>query len=255
MDVRIAMTVSGRIQYLTTVLESWRRVRDVDKVPWLFSVEPGTNQAASIEIIQRFLGETGANGEILRHEYRQGVLENPYRCMASMFNAGADFAILAEEDLVVADDVLEYMAWAAFRFERQARIFTVHGHTHQDGPDHVVEIGHGFSPWIWGTWRNRWVEVIEPTWDHAYSTYNGTPGNQSGWDWNLNTRVMPERDLRSIWPVASRVQNIGRHGAHANPADFEDTQVPFRPDKPQRTGDPRQRGYVVNFAPRSQRSS
>ena len=66
-----------------------------------------------------------------------------------------------------------------------------------------------FSPWLWGTWRHRWTDLIGPTWDRDYSTWNGSPGFESGWDWNLNTRVFPAHGLVSVSPAVSRGRRRG----------------------------------------------
>lgn len=61
-----------------------------------------------------------------------------------------------------------------------------------------------------GTWTARQDDKVMLT------------GN-SGWDWNLNTRIFPEHDFLSVVPTASRVQNIGVYGVHGTPANFRTT--------------------------------
>jgi len=53
-----------------------------------------------------------------------------------------------------------------------------------------------------GTWTARQNDSVVLT------------GN-SGWDWNLNTRVLPARNLSCVYPAQSRVQNIGINGTHS----------------------------------------
>jgi hypothetical protein len=129
---------------------------------------------------------------------------------------------------VVSDDTLEYFEWASTVYETHPRVAAVCGYTEEQGPLDGVVLEKRFSPWIWGTWRDRWRKLIGPTWDHDYSTYNGHPGNQSGWDWNLNTRIYPEYGLYTAFPTSSRVQNIGVFGVHGTPGNFE-TSPSFQP--------------------------
>src|SRR5690606_27286940 len=102
------------------------------------------------------------------------------------------------------EDVAAVLSWAA---------------AHRGGPAEAFKAG-GFNPLNWGTWKDRWEFYIRDTWDHDYSTNNGRPGYQAGWDWNLNTRVLPSREKVCVWPGTSRVQNIGQHGTHADPNDY-----------------------------------
>ena len=58
------------------------------------------------------------------------------------------------------------------------------------------------------------------TWDRDYSTYNGSPGFETGWDWNLDTRVFPAHGLVAVAPRVSRVRNIGEVGERGTPEDL-----------------------------------
>jgi hypothetical protein len=100
--------------------------------------------------------------------------------------------------------------------------------SHNEGPrephkDSLIFVTDLFNPLIWGLWKDRWVDVVRDTWDHDYSTYNGTPGNQAGWDWNLNTRVIPNLGLKCSLPLQSRVSHIGVVGTHGRIENFKET--------------------------------
>ena len=76
---------------------------------------------------------------------------------------------------------------------------------------------------MWGTWRDRWEQVIRPRWDLECDS--GGPAD-SGWDWNIATRIIPQGGYVCAVPDASRSQNIGRYGGWAaDPADFPNTQA------------------------------
>jgi hypothetical protein len=112
------------------------------------------------------------------------------------------------------------------KFEDDQKVFGVCAHTAENTPadadETAVHLLPRFRTWVWGTWRDRWFDVAVPTWDRDYSS-----GNPSGYDWNLDLRVVPERDMRCVFPLASRSQNIGKfEGVHAQPGEFDATQDP-----------------------------
>jgi len=55
-----------------------------------------------------FLQRSFRSTEVIVNDVRKGCFANTRDTMRRAFAGGATFAILAEEDLVVADDLLEY---------------------------------------------------------------------------------------------------------------------------------------------------
>ena len=145
-----------------------------------------------------------------------------------------------EEDILPSDDVLEYMAWAAGEFGADPRVLGVCAHTHAgyaaselgieevDADPALVRLRPRFAGWILGAWRNRYRQVLEPTWD--WDCDSGGPGDPAGqgpagWDWNI-TRIVEKTGLLCAVPDASRSQNIGQYGGtYAVPDHFPATQV------------------------------
>ena len=176
-----------------------------------------------LEEISLFIESTGILPTIIVNPERYGVLEHPWVALENLFqNEGYDFVVRAEDDLIVSDDILEYFDWAAEKYQNDADVATVHGMSFEQHSEDVAKVSriNGFNPWIWGTWRDRWTEYISPSWDHDYSTFNVFPQNQSGWDWNLNTRVFPALGFVGIYPAMSRVDNIGVYGTHGTQENF-----------------------------------
>lgn len=217
----LVITAFDRPSYFRQTMDTWRNVRrfyDWDVVvrlePSLFEVE----HRATIDELEH------PNLKIVVNETPLGVLHHPWVAFEELFR-GYDFVVRAEDDLVVADDILEYFEWAAEEYRDDEEIAAVVGFSgrNADWADTVgsVERTPYFSPWVWGTWWDRWDEYISPTWDHNYSTYNEFPGNQSGWDWNLNTRVLPSRNKKCLYPAKSRVDNIGVYGVHGTPDNHQ----------------------------------
>jgi hypothetical protein len=221
-------TAYDRPQYFHSVMNSWAAVRGFhDWHPQVF-LEPGPN----VDVMTAIAQEHGV--KVHRNTVKLGVLRNPWQALQSAFRQGADFAVLAEDDILVSSDVLEYFTWAATEL-REERVlaacscsFTTSCPLSQD---QLVVTHQEFCPLVWGTWRDRWLNVLRHTWDHDYSS--GTPqAPQSGWDWNINLRVM--KDWRIVSPIASRATHIGAEGGtHTTAASFPSSVAPtFHPDRP-----------------------
>jgi hypothetical protein len=152
-----------------------------------------------------------------------GVLVNPWKAFESAIELGSDFIVRAEDDLLASTDILRYFEWASERWQDDKSVATVNAYSKTQGEDpfHVSVRQGAFNPLVWGTWKDRWLDYIGPTWDKDYSTFNDYPGNQAGWDWNLNTRVLPALGKSTVNIDQSRVQNIGVWGVHATPENFE----------------------------------
>jgi len=221
----IVFTVCQRPWYLKEALASWGEVRGVQDWRLIFMVEPTHMTKDAAAVIEQF---RHPDKQVVFNAERLGVLVNPWEGLEKSFKTGAEFTVLAEEDLIVSDDVLEYMTWAKNEFENVPEVFgamcQLQGTFETPDPD-VVALVQDFNPWIWGTWRNRWTGVLRDTWDKDYSTGN-PDGSQAGWDWNIAKRILPRFDAKFVVTGASRSQNIGKHmGTHAQEQDFEGTQA------------------------------
>jgi hypothetical protein len=233
----VLLTAFDRPGYLAPVLDSWSRVRGLHDWHLRVAVEPSGVRDEVLALVGSFVGRTGhPDTEVVLNPVRLGVLENPYVHLDALFAAGHGFVVRAEDDLLVADDVLELFTHVASAYADDASVATAHAFSPGPAGPGPEELGRGdaFCPWLWGTWQDRWASLIGPTWDRDYSTFNGSPGFETGWDWNLNTRVFPAHRLRAVSPAVSRVQNIGEVGEHGTPADlvpapsFEAHQPPQR---------------------------
>jgi len=193
----IAFTVSGlREKYLSGSLGSWAKVRGIKGVRLLCLVEPTTSM--DVGAFSAFLDRNFPGSAVIRNETRLGCLENTKAAVDAAFGLGAEFAILAEEDLEVSDDVLEYFAFTQ-KYASDENIVAACAHTFQAGPkspaDGVVT-AHWFSPLVWGTWRSQWENFIRPDWD-------GLTGNPQAWDLQLRLRIV-HGEKWCVFPGQSR---------------------------------------------------
>lgn len=221
------MTAYMRHVYLQQSLLSWSKVRGVELVDFTVFIEDSPLQS----VLAKTVRETLPHAKVELNSVRYGVLENPYRAFTCAFSRPGypdDFVILAEEDVVVSTDVLEYFEWAAAEFEYDQSALGVCAFSRRPRAEVRVEevaLLPDFCPLVWGTWRDRWFNTLQPTWDHDY-TSGPTPGVQQGWDWNINVRVRGDRGF--VFPSQSRSDHIGRiGGAHCTAELFEQTRAPF----------------------------
>ena len=221
----LLLTAYDRPDYLAEVLRSWSSVDGLTGWHVRAAVEPGQRQDEVLDLIRRAL--PGADVHV--NDERLGVAVNPHRHLEALFAEGFDFVARTEDDLVVADDVLALLEHCSVRYDSTPEVAVACAYSPAPaGADPAaVHRTTAFSPWLWGTWRDRWTSLIGPTWDLDYSTWNDSPGFESGWDWNLNTRVLPAHGLTTVAPLASRVQNIGVHGQHGT-ADNHEQAASFR---------------------------
>jgi hypothetical protein len=201
----IAFTVSGqREHYLRKAIDSWARVRGIQDAHLLFCVDPlrPVHDRFPVGEFKAFLQRSFRSSEVIVNDTRLGPTGNTQEAMQQGFlRRPDDFVILAEEDLVVADDVLEWFTWAQ-RYREDKEIQTVCGHIHNSSgrPDQAVRVS-WFSPLLWGTWLDRWVDFISKDWQ-------GLPDNPGAWDAHLRNRIA-DAGLFTLFPGRSRVLHIG----------------------------------------------
>ena len=258
-DVVLVITAWRRPRYLEQTLASWGRVRGVGRLGGLIAaLGPSDVAEQQVEIIHlagRALGLDGrlvitldsaaakaspgmhrALGEALtktRNLVLAGIGEPP----DSPGRVSAKAVICAEEDIVVSDDILEYMVWALNRFETDPLVPVVCAHDiggqgwdipgiGQQGlhaAQDQVALADYFNPWVWATWTGRKLDFLLENWD--WDATLGPVAWQNGYDWQIR-RLIHDRGLLSAVPSASRSQNIGRDGGYyARPELFDQTQA------------------------------
>lgn len=216
-DIGLVFTCNNRPEFLQETLESWSNVRSLDSwKKWIF-VEPSDRRSEVLQVIKK----SGLNFNVVLNDKKNGVLHNPWVAMDTAFSDGCDFAVLAEDDIIVSSDIAEYFT-ALFGMFSPVDTLGVSAYSSlaSGDPARVLRIPH-FWGLLWGVWKESWYDHLRDTWDHDYSTHNGIPGVESGWDWNINTRIMPDLGKSFIAPEVSRSRHIGRYGEHVRPQDFE----------------------------------
>lgn len=219
----IAMTVSGnRPGYLAETLDSWSRVRGLRGRFFRFVVEPGSELGRCRTVIEEFSRRRLVRAvEVEVNAERRGVRANPHHALSTAFALGAGFVVLCEEDIVVGDDVLECLD----AVPDDPDVLAACAFSPRPAPQPVDVLADGeFSAWVWGTWADRWYDLLEPRWfEAARAPWDGAG---AGWDFGVE-RIAAATGMRFVGPLASRSDNIGREGGvHALPEDFEASRAP-----------------------------
>ena len=149
---------------------------------------------------------------------RFGCNTNIFQCLAHGFNL-SDYHIHFEDDTIPGKDCLKYFEWAK-DLRDDNTIFTVSGYVNSDNntEHHIpknsningVSKRQWFTPWGWATWKDRWNE-IKSVWDFS--------GRNGSWDTTVNH--VCRKDRFELFPLISRIQNIGAEkGTHVPNAEW-----------------------------------
>lgn len=132
-----------------------------------------------------------------------------------------DFHIHFEDDTVPCRDALRWFAWARDRYRRNPAVMNVSGYQRvSNGRLNECGLRRWFTPWGWGTWRDRWVGLAA-----------GWEARDPSWDVIVNHVLRAGRF--EAFPTVSRIQNIGAEkGTHVPSAEWhaEHHRVPITAD-------------------------
>lgn len=210
----VVLTAWRRPGYLSDVLESWSKVRGVDGYKVIVRVEPGSREV--LEVLDRW--REHLNLDVRVNGRKLGVRMNPFQVIDDAFEDDAAFVVYGEDDVLVADDILEFYEWAAGRDPGGALgvIATQRWIPYSPGQEnHAMQLPY-FAATGWGTWIDRWYDVLRPGWER---------GDSRGWDWWIVDHLLGPWDF--VLPVYARSQHIGLEGGtHMTPGEYENHLCP-----------------------------
>jgi hypothetical protein len=235
-DMAVMTTAWRRPYYFRDTLESWAGndgIRDLRR--FAISTGPTDRYAQQLEVIGDLRPRFYCGLDILP-QTQQAFRENgPHRAIAEaadqIFTGDprVQFLVFGEEDVLVSSDTLAYMRWAATKFAGDPRVLAVLAHNRHgqgwdlqtpardhDADQETVRLIRYFNPWCFGVWRDRWETILSPEWDRTCDS--GGPMN-SGYDWNVQQRILPGHKMVCVVPDASRSQNIGEREGWASTPD------------------------------------
>lgn len=211
----VAFTANDRPNYMREVLESWRQVRGIEDALLYFRCEPWCPEMVevckSVDFAETIVHVNGG---------REGVQRNPFKAINWCFtnretHRQDDFIILAEDDFIVATDTLEWFAWSRKTFFDDPNVLCVSANQYdaQSGGLGQALFLPWFPGWVWGTWRDRWEQRLEPDWTFNYE--------HNGWDWRMTNYWCEQVHNVCLAPALSRSQHIGEHGGvHTIPGQW-----------------------------------
>lgn len=220
--IPIAMPVCDRPQYLRQVIAALRECENLDRFMIVTSEEPGFHEVAAIIDSIDFI-------PVVRHTHhgRWGCNRNVTAAINYAFEM-ADRAVILEDDIVPARDFLNFMLWGLTSFESDPHVISVCAYFRSlEPPDpkraYQAERRHWFTPWGWGTWKDRW--------ERFYRLHqNNLNQNQHSWDYFFNKEYfLLDPENVEVRPLLGRVQNIGEEGTYVPSRDWqrENQQTPY----------------------------
>ena len=121
--------------------------------------------------------------------------------------ATSDFVVHLEEDCVPERTALAWFARMAHTYRNDPSVFTINAWSGPEtGNPEPETVGPWFTPWLWGTWVDRFQEMRQG-WDFEY------------WDRHLNERMRGDR--LGVFPHRSLVRDIGREGGVNPPHEWD----------------------------------
>lgn len=196
------LTVLGatRPRYLEQSLEALRNCTGFDRWNVLVCLDR-TEQTDECQALAESMGFS-------THVYpvRLGCTLATIETLSMAFaDSAVQFSVHVEDDVVLAPGALQFFEAMAARYASDDSVLSVSAY--QRSPVHEagnVYRRQWFTPWGWGTWRDRWSAI----------RFSSEPS----WDVQLNYQIRGER--YEIAPTVSLSQNIGAEGGEhvPNPA-------------------------------------
>jgi hypothetical protein len=219
----ISMTAWCRASYSELALDSITKARGY--MPWRFfasvdgPIHPDQDtvlghQCAEVRAVfeRRHMGHP----DVRFHRNNMGCNANIFQAVQMAFDAGSDFNLHVEDDIVLSPDALELSNWFYNLPERDEYVCLNVFSDWRDHGNQPLAIAEYFSffPWGWACTRRMWEKYLAPEWD----TKRFGP---TGWDWSVGMTIQ-KHGLKVLRPFLSRALNIGRdQGLHMSSDHWE----------------------------------
>lgn len=197
-DLTIVMTLCNRPHYTKRVLDMLARCDGCSDVPVTLCVEPGNDAVLNLALGFRH------PCTVVQNKRKLGCNTNTFMALSMGFEK-ADRVIALEDDTLPGRDFITFMRWALDKYEDDKSVFSVSGYqrTQQHEITRTLDVvrENWFTPWGWGSWRDRWIECCDnwPALDEQIS-------------WDTVIHKMRLGDRCEVRPVVARIQNIGAEG-------------------------------------------
>lgn len=210
--MRVVVMAGGRSDYLQQTLRSWAMVDGIEEVEFVISCNPDADPGVVLH--------TGPqHARIVMHEW-WSELRHPWEAREDGFVNGHDVVVCADDDIVVAPDVLRFFQYTYDHFAFAPPFLAACAYHNydggvEDGIGHRIDLRSDFTTGVSMVVYDKWVKYLRDDWDFDY--------RRRGFDWVIRDQIVPENGLMCAFPAISRGQHIGRIGAHVvDDAMFKD---------------------------------
>ena len=209
MNIALSFCLYRRVAYTGRIMEAAAKIPEFAGLPAVVSIDRYNAgiQAELMSIAAKFFPQA----TIDLKDSKVGCNVNTRSAISAAFGTGADFVFHIEDDILLSPDAGQWVKWAAENFRDDPGIFTVSTWRHASGwhgrsdipPEQRLQAKRQpfFCCWGWGTWRDRWDEIL------ANWTPDTTDSHDLSWDVVVGRTRGPSRC--EIAPMVSRAQNIG----------------------------------------------
>jgi hypothetical protein len=211
MKINIAISAYNRPEYTQRSLAAIFGAKGFSKDRYkIFAamdrIDSGSFNMDVLNVLQDF----GINPYIVPSKY--GCNYTIKAALELAWEDNPDFVLMIEDDIIISDDALMYIEWAAEKYRDDHSVRTVGLWGHNNGyslGNPLTEGEHGrvmrqnyFTCWGWGTWKDRWEEMFA-TWTTGDDSHN------TSWDVIVSSHL---GNRVEILPSISRAYNCGEHG-------------------------------------------
>lgn len=203
--MNITVTGYNRPQYLARTLAALRSCDGIADCRVAVVLDPCEQTGEQAAIANRYGFQAIA---LTRHvgcnQAIQAAIQHGFDGM------GSEFHVHLEDDTVPTVDALRWFAWARDAYRDEPAVMNVSGYQRSsNGCRDEAGLRRWFTPWGWGTWRDRWLGL----------TAGWSTSPQVSWDVMVNHVLRAGR--YEVFPTVSRTQNIGAElGTHVPSAEW-----------------------------------
>jgi len=211
MKINIAISAYNRPEYLQRCIAALYKAKGFDKEKYNIFCAMDCNDDGSFsnDVLDVFFWFRLVP-DIAKK--KQGCNYTVKKALDMAWEDSPDFVLMLEDDIIISDDALIYIEWAAQKYKDDPSVRTIGLWGHDNGYElgtPLSEREHGkvmrqnyFTCWGWGTWRDRWEEMLA-TWT------TGNDSHETSWDVIASSHL---GDRVEILPSISRAYNCGEHG-------------------------------------------
>jgi len=203
--MNITVSAYNRPAYLQQTLAALRSCDGIGDCRVVVILDPCEETPAQVEIARRY-------------GFEPAVIQKRAGCNAAIRGAfvhgfdqmRSEFHVHFEDDTVPTRDALLWFAWARDAYRDDPAVMNVSGYqkisNRQSGE---AGLRRWFTPWGWGTWRDRWIGL-----DAGWSRH-------ADLSWDIVVNHVLRAGRYEAFPTVSRIQNIGAEkGTHVPNAEW-----------------------------------